>query len=176
MVKRDVSRDTVELLNDKVIFELILPTNNYRVEKMALYTGKEDFELGLAKNKGSLGHTNVDKFGVGVISDNYEVDKEYEEHNISFVKERDRLVVKGTFKRLTDVNVILYKNMTKKYYNVPVSKKPYTALCVDILTEEETEKGINVTKYINEDGLNGKYSIYIEIDGVIYNTGEYVEF
>ena len=33
-----------------------------------------------------------------------------------------------------------------------------------------------INKYINEEGLNGKYSIYIEIDGVIYNTGEYVEF
>ena len=168
--------DTVELIDDKVVFELILPTNNYRVEKMSLYTGKENLKLGLASEKGSLGHTSVDKFRIGVIGENYEIDEEYESHNISFVKEKDRLVVKGLFKRLTDVNVILYKNMTMKYYNVPVSKKPYTALCVDILTEEETEKGITVTKYINEDGLNGKYSIYIEIDGVIYNTGEYVEF
>ena len=78
-----------------------------------------------------------------------DVDKEYEEHNITFTKESDRLVVKGLFKRLTEVNIILYKNMTMTYYNVPVSKKPYTALCVDILTEEETKKGINVTKYIN---------------------------
>ena len=45
-----------------------------------------------------------------------------------------------------------------------------------VLTEEENENGINVTKYINEDGLKGKYSIYIEIDGTIYNTGEYVEY
>lgn len=33
-----------------------------------------------------------------------------------------------------------------------------------------------VTKYINEDGLKGKYSIYIEIDGTLYNTEKYVEF
>ena len=77
---------------------------------------------------------------------------------------------------MTDVNIILYKNMTMKTYNVPVSKKPYTALCVDVFTEEENENGIGVTKYINEDGLNGKYSIYVSIDGIIYNTGEYVEF
>ena len=57
-----------------------------------------------------------------------------------------------------------------------VSKKPYTALCVDIFTEEETENGISVTKYINQEGLDGKYSIYIELNGVLYNTGEYVEF
>ena len=168
--------DTVELIDDEVVFELILPTNNYRVEKMSLYTGKEHLNFGLAKELGTLGHTTVSKFSVGVPIDSYEVDEEYETHNISFVKEKDRLVVKGLFKRLTDVNVILYKNMTMKSYNIPVSKKPYTALCVDILTEEETENGLNVTKYINEEGLSGKYSIYMEIDGVIYNTGEYVEF
>ena len=168
--------DTVELIDDEVVFELILPTNNYRVEKMSLYTGLEELNLGFASERGSMGHTSVDKFSVGVIGESYDIDEEYEAHEISLVKEKDRLVVKGLFKRLTDVNVILYKNMTMKYYNIPVSKKPYTALCVDVFSEEENENGITVTKYINEDGLNGKYSIYIEIDGVIYNTGEYVEF
>ena len=33
--------DTVELLNDEVIFEIVLPTNNYRVEKMSLYQENE---------------------------------------------------------------------------------------------------------------------------------------
>ena len=66
--------------------------------------------------------------------------------------------------------------MKSKYYNVKVSKKPYTALCVDLFTEEENEQGIDVTKYINKDGLSGKYSIYIELDNTLYNTGRYVEF
>ena len=99
-----------------------------------------------------------------------------EEHNISITKEVDRLVFTGKFKRGTDVNVILYKNGTKNIYNVSISKRPYTALCVDIFTEEETKEGISVTKYINEDVLSGKYSIYVEVDGTIYNTNRYVEF
>ena len=57
-----------------------------------------------------------------------------------------------------------------------VSKKPYTALCVDIFSDEENANGIVVTKYINQDNLNGKYSIYIKIDDIIYNTGKYVDF
>ena len=32
-----LTSDTVELLNDQVIFEIVLPTNNYRVEKMDIY-------------------------------------------------------------------------------------------------------------------------------------------
>ena len=168
--------DTVELINNEIVFELILPTNNYRVEKMSLYTGKENLNLGISKRKGTLGKTNIDSFKFGTIKQSYETDDDYKSHNITITKEIDRLVFKGTFKRMTNVNIILYKNMTMKYYNVPVSKKPYTALCVDVFTEEENENGINVTKYINEDGLKGKYSIYIEIDGTIYNTGEYVEY
>ena len=174
--KTTLVSDTVELLDDKIIFELKLPTNNYRVEKMELYTGKEDLKFGLAKRRGSLGATDIDKFSIGIINDSSKIDEEYEGHNITITKEVDRLVFKGTFKRMTDVNIILYKNMTMKTYNVPVSKKPYTALCVDVFTEEENENGIGVTKYINEDGLNGKYSIYVSIDGIIYNTGEFVEF
>ena len=61
-------------------------------------------------------------------------------------------------------------------YNIPIKKKPYTAMCVDVFTEEESENGINVTKYINDDGLMGVYSIYLEIDGKVYSTDSYVEF
>ena len=168
--------DTVELIDDKVVFELILPTNNYRVEKMSLYTGDEDFKLGVAKRKGTLGNTDIDKFSIGTIKNSYEVDDDYKKYDISITKEIDRLVFKGTFKKGTEVKVLLYKNMTMKEYNVSVSKKPYTALCVDVFSEEEKENGISVTKYINEDKMSGKYSIYIKIDDVVYNTGEFVEF
>ena len=86
------------------------------------------------------------------------------------------MVVKGQFKRGMDVNVLLYKNGKILTYNVPISKKPYTALCVDVFTEEEDENGIVVTKYINSDYLSGSYSIYVEIDGKIYNTRSVVKF
>ena len=168
--------DTVELLNDKIIFELILPTNNYRVEKMALYAENEKLSLEDANRIGSLGKTEVDDKKLTPFVESVEIDEKYESHDISITKEVDRLVVKGRFKRGTTVNVILYKNMISNYYNVKVSKKPYTALCVDVFTEEENEKGITVTKYINEDDMKGKYSIYLEIDGTIYNTGKYVEY
>lgn len=52
--------DTVEVLNNKVIFEIVLPTNNYRVEKLSLYT-ENDYENTLGKRLGSLGETKVSK-------------------------------------------------------------------------------------------------------------------
>ena len=168
--------DTVELKDGEVIFEMKLPTNTYRVEKMSLYNDDENFELSNSKRLGSLGKTKSKSSKITFNLKDNKTDKEYKSHDINITKEIDRLVVKGRFKKGTNVNIILYKNLKTKIYNFPVSKKPYTALCVDILTDLETEKGISVTKYINNDGLNGKYSIYIEIDGKLYNTEEYVEF
>ena len=166
---------TTELLNDKVIFEITLPTNNYRVEKMPVYVGN-DFTLGKAEIKGDLGETKVDSEHFGLLLNINKIDKEYENYNITFNKEYDRLVFKGQFKKGTDVKIYLVDGLKSNIYNVSVSKKPYTALCVDIFTEEENENGIVVTKYINEVNLKGKYKIYVEIEGKLYNTEEYVEF
>ena len=165
--------DTVELLDDEVIFEMILPTNNYRVEKMSLYDG--NFTLGKAKSLGSLGVTEVDDQEFAFTMNYKKIDEEYKKYDIKLTKEKDRLAITGTFKKGMPVNVILYKDMTKNIYTMRVSKTPYTALCVDLGVEEDNEN-ITVTKYINAEGLTGKYSIYIEIDGSLYKTDEYVRF
>ena len=166
---------TTELLNDEIIFEIELPTNNYRVEKMDLYVDNEQLVLGQAKKVGSLGETES-KESLSLILNAKNPDEEYNNHNITFTKEDDRLVINGTFKRGTDVEIILAKNMMVNTYDWRISKKPYTALCVDIFTEEENEFGLNTNKYINSEGLSGKYSIYIKIDGKLYNTLKSVEF
>ena len=157
-----------------MIFEIKLPTNNYRVEKMSLY-GNDNFELGKGEKKGSLGETKVDTTRFGFITSAKDIDKEYKSHEISIKNEEDRLEIKGRFKRGVEVKAILYKNGIIKEYNIPISKKPYTAMCVDIFTEEENKNGIVVTKYINKENLSGKYSLYLQINDTIYKTGKYIE-
>lgn len=166
--------DTVEVKDDKVIFEIVFPTNNYRVEKMNIYDGFI-WDNSKAVRVGSLGKTAVSDKKLKRI-EGEKPDSEYKKHNISFTKEVDRLAFSGKFKKDEDVKVILYTNFVSNYYNIKISKKPYTALCLDVFTEEETENGISITRYINADGLKGSYSIYLEIDGKVYNTGEYVKF
>lgn len=166
--------DTVEVKDDKVIFEIVFPTNNYRVEKMNIYDGFI-WDNSKAVRVGSLGKTVVSDKKLKRI-EGEKPDSEYKKHNISFTKEVDRLAFSGKFKKDEDVKVILYTNFVSNYYNIKISKKPYTALCLDVFTEEETENGISITRYINAAGLKGSYSIYLEIDGKVYNTGEYVKF
>lgn len=165
---------TVELKDNKEIFEIILPTNNYRVEKMSLYTENDNYEKTSAVRIGSLGKTSVDEEEVGFVLANKDISDF--DRDFSITQEIDRLTISGRFKRGEDVDIIMYQNMKKYVYHISVSKKPYTALCLDIFTEDETENGIVVNKYINKEGLKGKYSIYLRIDDVIYDTGEYVEF
>ena len=171
-----LTSDTVELLDDEVIFEIKLPTNNYRVEKMNPYADNGNFSLGISKQLGSLGETKPDEVKTSLIFTGKQLDDNYLSRNISLKQEEDRLVFEGQFKRGQTVNVILRQGIKSYYYNVKISKKPYTALCVDVFTDEENENGIMVTKYINQEDLSGRYCIYIEIDGVIYNTGKYVKF
>ncbi len=165
--------DTVEVLNNKVIFEIVLPTNNYRVEKLSLYT-ENDYENTLGKRLGSLGETKVSKKDNKFIK-TVEIDEDYNKRNITITNEEDRLVISGKFKKGENVSFILRKGFTNNYYDQIISKKPYTALCVDIFTEEETNEGINITRYINKETLSGKYSIYIKINDKIYKTNNYIE-
>lgn len=165
--------DTVEVLNNKVIFEIVLPTNNYRVEKLSLYT-ENDYENTLGKRLGSLGETKVSKKDNKFIK-TVEIDEDYNKRNITLTNEEDRLVISGKFKKGENVSFILRKGFTNNYYDQIISKKPYTALCVDIFTEEETNEGINITRYINKETLMGKYSIYIKINDKIYKTNNYIE-
>ena len=165
---------TVEILNDQPIFELQTNTNNYRVEKMDVYAGL-NFSLDSApKRLGSLGKTASDNVKQGFLT-NTEVDQSFlDQHKITLKNEEDRIVVSGFFRREDQVRVALYRNFNTTYYNLKVSKRPYTALCVDIFTEEENQNGILVNKYINKEGLRGNYSIYLEFNGKLYNTGKYV--
>ncbi|MEG0021579.1 MAG: aryl-sulfate sulfotransferase [Bacilli bacterium] len=165
---------TVEVKDGNQIFKLNLPTNTYRVEKMALYSNstyqpKEGIKLG------NLGVTKTDK-NKNLLLFNKNGKKVVDKYNLKFKKESDRLVVSGKFKKSDEVTIILDNVFRNKTYNLVISKKPYTAMCVDVFNKEEEKNGINVTKYINDEGLSGKYYIYMDINGTVYDFDKYIEF
>ncbi len=166
--------DTVELLNNEVIYELVLPTNNYRVRKMEMYSNSE-YKQGVGVRLGSVSKTEESNKHT-IIVKSKDIDNNYNKHNITFDKEVNRLIFSGTFLKDDKVKIILDKFLGKKEYDVIIRKRPYTAMCVDIFTKEEEKDGIKVTKYINNTGLKGKYLIYVSINGTIYKTNKYVEF
>ena len=107
---------------------------------------------------------------------NKNIDEKFNSHEITIEKEIDRLVISGTFKPEDKVSIILDNVFDKKTYDLIISKKPYTAMCIDIFNEEEKENGIKVYKYINDVGLKGKYYLYMKINNTIYDLNQYVIF
>lgn len=165
---------TTEVKDDEVIFEMQLPGNFYRAEKMSLYANNV-FKTGKGTTLGSMGETKASgKQTLCLI--NKSINDTYKSHDIKIVKEKDRLAVTGTFKKSDKVEIILDNTFNKKVYDMIISKKPYTAMCVDIFNEEEKENGISVTKYVNDEGLKGKFYIYLKINGTVYDTDLYVTY
>lgn len=165
---------TVEIKDDKEIFKIELPTNNYRSEKMNLYSNNI-FKTGKGIRLGSLGKTEANGKNKLILFPN-KIDKDYNNHQISITKEVDRLVFTGIFKKSDKVEIILDNLVDKKTYPLVISKKPYTAMCIDVFNEEEKKNGISVTKYINDEGMNGKYYIYVRINGKTYDIDKYVTY
>ena len=147
--------DTVEYKDGEVIFEIVLPTNNYRVEKMSLYPENESFKLSKAERVGSLGETEVTNSELGFILNSKDFKDIEEEHNISITKEVDRLVFTGKFKRGTDVNVILYKNGTKNIYMASlVENYDGGKRGVPLSTREDLSKENAIRLVAKDDELN----------------------
>ena len=133
------------------------------------------YSTGMGQRLGNMGITKADKKHAFILF-NKDIDSTYKKHDISITKEVDRLVISGTFKKEDKVEIILDSLFHKKVYKMRISKKPYTAMCIDIFNEEETENGIKVTKYINDLGLKGKYYIYVKLNGKVYDTNLFVEY
>ena len=171
--------DTVELLDDKVIFEMTLPTNTYRVEKMPAYTSANGggLELGRAMEVGKLAKTEVAETKIGLlVSDQNRC--ALDEHMVKIEKQSDRIVFTGTFKRGSNVRLILKQGLEQKYYKMRITDKVHAALCVAVFSEEENEgeDDLTVTRYVNGEGLNGKYDLYLEVYDKIYDLKQQVNF
>lgn len=166
---------TAEILNDEVIFELELPSNFYRAEKMSLYT-TNNLKLGKGKRLGSLGVTEPIVEKVSLLAASTIIPEEYE---VSFQKEVDRLVFKAKLVEGTKIRIILDRLFDQTIYAATASTRAYTAMCIDIFHEDDNYNNtqiINIARYINNEGLSGRYDIYLKIDNKVYNTGQYVVF
>lgn len=96
-------------------------------------------------------------------------DSIYKKYKLSLYKDANRLVLNGTFKKNDSVQIILDNVFDKNTYDVSISESPYI---------EETSEGkkVNVSTYINEEGMSGKYYIYLKINGTTYKLNKYVWF
>lgn len=163
---------TTEIKNDEVIFEMVLPGNYYRAEKLSLYAN-DVFTTGTGIRLGNMGETQTTDNNPAILF-NHDAGDIIKKYDIKIYQEVDRLVINGSFKKSDEVEIILDNIFKNKTYEMVISNKPYTALCVDLNNQNKGKK-INAYKYINKLGLNGKYYIYLRINGKIYDLDQYIE-
>ena len=169
--------DTVEQKNGETIFEIILPTNTYRAEKMPVYyEDQEGLKTGKAEKLGKMLQSNANNVEYGLMSSSKKMDDNYHSHNIKLNAEEDRLAISGDFAEDSGFEVILTKGFEKRFYKFRASKEAHAALCVSTFIEETDGDIITVERYINSEGLSGLYNIYIKLGDTIYDTGKSIKF
>lgn len=149
----------MEIQNNKKVISMNVNSTLYNTKKMGLYandiyTGVQGVRLG------SLGEsvTTSNHLLLGAKNDENILKK----YNISLYKDVYGLKVKGTFKESDEVQIILDNVLDKKTY--------------DLLIPSDSNKKITTSRYISEDGIKGKYYIYLRINGAIYKLQKYVTF
>lgn len=161
-----LSSITVEVKDDKVMYEMHLPANYYRAEKLHLYDENDRVTFG----KGQLlGHiTSTEEFmteapaePAGMIPDEYKA---------KLAKEADRLVFKASFEKgtLVMLNLEGRNGAPTRHYFVPTTKRPFLAMCVGTFLEHDARA---VEFPIGTENIPGEYEITVTVDDKKYETG-----
>lgn len=135
-------------------FELKLSSNIYNVKKMEMYSN-DIYSTVNGVRLGSLGKSSrINDYPILTTENADEIIKK---HNIKLYKDVFGLKVSGNFNKNDKVEIILDNVLDKKAYSLKIS-------------EGES------SRYINEEGIKGKYYIYLNINGKVYKLYKYVTF
>lgn len=157
---------TVELKDDVKMYELKLPANYYRAEKLRLYDEADVLTFGKGERLGTLGTTEVFLTEApaedgGLVPDQYAV---------KIAQEADRVVFRAAFEKGTLVMLHLEGEDGQENldYFVPTTKRPFLAMCVGTFLEHDDRA---VEFPVSTDALSGRYKITVTIDDMKYDTG-----
>lgn len=179
--KSDTLRSfTTEVLNDEVVYEIETDVNDYRAQKMPAYLAT-DTELTLVKGA-RLGSLHETEKQAGSLPAWYEIrpliSPSYGSLNINFVRETDRLVMKGDFYENDVVRLFLKRHDVVLSYRVPMTNAIRSnAACLET-PDSNLPRGDKkeITYYLNQAGLRGSYDIYLGVNGTVYDTNRKVTF
>lgn len=163
---------TYEVQNGIVVYHLEINEHYYRALHTSLYTSKTTFISGEAQVLGNLQET-IQATDVSKSDFNF-FETVPQKYNLQFIKETDRLVVKGTFDK-DDTIYIAFKTEDETevlYYHIPTSNTAYTAMCLGTFIEDSRE----IIYYINETNIEGRYELFLIVNGEEYNTYQHVVF
>ncbi len=154
---------TTEIKDDKVCYEMQLPANYYRAEKLSLYCAEDVLTFGKGELLGALGET--ERFDT--IPELSQITASPRKHKLQLIQEEDRLVLKGSFEKGQMVMLILEGEDTHAYF-VPTTKRPFLAMCVGTFLDADDRA---VEFPVTTAGMKGDYKVRVLIDDTDYEVG-----
>ncbi len=164
---------TVEVMDGEVVYEMHLPSNYYRAEKMRLYHDGANLTLGKGRVLGCLGvtgefETEVPAEAKGNLLPDY--------CQANLTEEDDRIVFKAMFRKGQLVMFQLEKEDDPEEvhrYFISTSAKKFLAMCSGtFLPKDDREVTLNVDK----EGLHGVFDVRVIIDEEKFETGIKLRF
>lgn len=161
---------TCELLNDRLMYELQVPANCYRAEKLPLYHARETAELGAGKYLGHLIETQKTKLKIKAQETGELLPRDYE---ASIAEEEDRITFNAVFESGETAQLILMdEDGALLRYPINTVAQNFQAMCVGTFQKADPR---NVDVFINKTGLTGRYQVKVIAADKLYETGVVIE-
>ncbi|MDA3731893.1 aryl-sulfate sulfotransferase [Niameybacter massiliensis] len=162
---------TVEIMDGEVMFEMHLPSNYYRAEKMRFYHEGENLTFGKGRVLGEIGKTEEFETGIPGVEITGELIPAF--HEASVVEEEDRIVFEAKFKRGQLAMLQLERGQEEHRYYISTSAKPFLAMCVGTFQPKDDR---TVTINVNKEGLKGEFDLRLIVDDKKYESGLKLKF
>ncbi len=157
---------TCELKDDVLMYELQVPANCYRAEKLPLYYAHETAELGAGEILGNLVETQETKMKIKAVETGERVPDHYE---ASITEEEDRVLLNAIFEAGEMAQLLLVDgDGGVKRYPINTVPQAFQAMCVGTFQKADPR---NIDVYINKTGLSGKYQVKLIAEEKLYETG-----
>lgn len=161
---------TCELKDDVLMYELQVPANCYRAEKLPIYYANEVAELGKGDILGHMTETQKTKMKIRVEEMNQLVPEHY---GAQIIEEEDRVIFSATFESGEMAQLILVaEDGSMNRYPIDTVAKNFQAMCVGTFQKADPR---NVDVFINKYGLSGKYKVKLIAEGKRYETGVIIQ-
>ena len=157
---------TCELIDDKVVYELHVPANCYRAEKLPIYYAGETFEPGTGEYLGGLIETQTTRMKVKADETGEIVPEHY---NANIVEEEDRIMVNAIYETGEMVQILLVDEAGNvRRYPVNTVGQDFTAMCVGTFQKANP---CDIDTFINKTGLEGPQTVKLLCEDKVYETG-----
>lgn len=161
---------TCELKDDELMYELQVPANCYRAEKLPLYYANETAELGEGKYLGQLIETQKTKMKIKAQETGELLPKHFE---ASIIEEEDRITFNAIFESGEMAQLVLVGEAGEMIrYPINTVAQNFQAMCVGTFQKSDPR---NVDVFINKTGLSGKYQVKLIAEEKLYETGVVIE-